>query len=830
MWSRTPYSVIAPTELKVGPEPERSRSANLIEPKVLSQFPDEFRAAESASVARANEQPPASSARLNAAPAPNAARSALTAIEPVRPATAEGAPLEEVWLVVSINGQERAEAALLLRDKKGRLHVRPEDLRHWRLRTPDVASLSHGGENYYPLDALSGLSYQVNESRQSLSLNAPAALFEGTVLSRTTGLTVPSLPPIGGFLNYDLFALHALGETRGSGLLELGGFGKWGAGVSSFLGRDIGGDARYIRLDTTWTRDSPAELASLRLGDAINRAGTWGRPVRFGGVQWATNFATQPGFVTFPLPSLAGEAVLPSTVDLYVNDALRLRREVPSGPFSIPDLPIVTGQGEARLVVRDLLGRERIITQPYYATPRLLQQGLHDYSYELGVARRNYGIASSDYGRGLATGTHRLGFSDRFTGEAHGELLASQRTLGLGAAYLWSGLGLFSGSVAASHSSRGVGALLGAAFERQSRLITFGANTQLASEDFTQLGLQPGELAPKQISQAFASLGAGRYGTFGVNYVHQDYRDRADVQLVSGNYNVTLGKVTFGFSVLRFLSGDERTVAGLTVTLPLDARTSTSLYATGQPGNRQGLLQLQRNLPSGTGVGYRLLAGVGDSDRREAGVSAQNNVGTYTAEASHAGGETAVRGSASGGVAVVGGKAFLSRRIADSFAVVQLPDYPNVRVYADNQLVARTRNDGSALLPRLRAYEKNSISIEQADLPLDAQIDAMQVDAVPYYRSGLVLQFPVKRSRGALITVVLDNREPLPAGAVAQLIGEKEEFPVGMKGEIYLRGLKPANRLRVTWRGQSCELSVPFAETNDPLPDLGTYTCHGVTP
>jgi outer membrane usher protein len=552
--------------------------------------------------------------------------------------------------------------------------------------------------------------------------------------------------------------------------------------------------------------------------------------VRFGGVQWATNFATQPGFVTFPLPSLAGEAVLPSTVDLYVNDALRLRREVPSGPFSIPDLPIVTGQGEARLVVRDLLGRERIITQPYYATPRLLQKGLHDYSYELGAARRNYGIASSDYGRGLVSGTHRIGFSDRFTGEAHGELLADQRTLGLGGAYLWSGVGVFSGSMAASHSSRGVGGLLGAAFERQSRLISFGANTQVASQDFTQLGLQPGELSPKQISQAFASLGVGRYGSFGVNYVHQAYRDRADVQLVSGNYNVTVGKVTFGVSVLRFLNGDERTVAGLTVTLPLGDRTSASAYATTQPGNQQALFQVQRNLPSGTGVGYRLLAGAGDSDRREGGVSAQNNVGTYTAEASHANGETAFRGSASGGVAVVGGKAFLSRRIVDSFAVVQMPDYPNVRVYADNQLVARTRYDGSALLPRLRPYEKNSISIEQADLPLDAQIDAVHVDAVPYYRSGLVLQFPVKRSRGALVAVVLDNGEPLPAGAVAQLIGEKEEFPVGMKGEIYLTGLKATNRLRVTWRGQSCELSVPFPETSDPLPHLGTYACGGVVP
>ena len=67
--------------------------------------------------------------------------------------------------------------------------------------------------------------------------------------------------------------------------------------------------------------------------------------------------------------------------------------------------------------------------------------------------------------------------------------------------------------------------------------------------------------------------------------------------------------------------------------------------------------------------------------------------------------------------------------------------------------------------------KRTLVRIEQADLPFDAQIDAVQLDAVPYFRSGLLLRFPVKRSRGALLTVVLENGEPLPAGAQAQIIG-----------------------------------------------------------
>src|SRR5205807_1753009 len=83
--------------------------------------------------------------------------------------------------------------------------------------------------------------------------------------------------------------------------------------------------------------------------------------------------------------------------------------EVPSGPFTIQDLPVVTGGGDARIVVRDVLGRERVVYLPYYASPRLLQQGLHDFSYEIGAVRENFGITSADYGRFMSAATHRLG-------------------------------------------------------------------------------------------------------------------------------------------------------------------------------------------------------------------------------------------------------------------------------------------------------------------------------------------------------------------------------------------------------------------------------------
>lgn len=215
---------------------------------------------------------------------------------------------------------------------------------------------------------------------------------------------------------------------------------------------------------------------------------------------------------------------------------------------------------------------------------------------------------------------------------------------------------------------------------------------------------------------------------------------------------------------------------------------------------------------------------------KQASYSLQNNVGTYTVEAAQSLGATATRLNVSGGVALLGGDAFLSRRIDQSFAVARIPDYPNVRILVDNQPAGRTDASGNALIPRLRAYDRNVISIDQRDVPLDAEIGALKLEAVPYFRSGVGLRFPIKRSRGATLTIQLDDGKPLPVGASVQIVGEDKTYAVGYDGEAYVVGLGPTNRLRASWRGQSCEFDVPFTASTDPLPHLGTFICKGVKP
>lgn len=741
---------------------------------------------------------------------------------------------EELFIEVLINEQPEGVVFLLRRDD--RMFLRSKDLRRWRMRLPDTKPITFDGEDFYALNKFVGLAYKFDEFTQTLTVEAPPSLFDTTKLKGTVAdFVLPTSSTLGGYINYDVFANSEQGQTTTDGLLELGGFGGWGAGQTRIVGQDLGGQPSAIRLDTSWTRDKVKEMASLRFGDTISGMSSWGGAVRLGGMQWATNFSTQPDFITFKQPEMSGEVALPSTLDLYANNILRMSFDVPSGPFSIEDMPIMPGQGDARLVMRDILGHEQIITQPYHVIPKLLKQGLQDYSYELGFVRKNFGIDSNNYGLPVAVGTHRYGITEEFTGEMRAELHFHQQAVGMGYDLLLPVVGMLSGSFAMSKSKKGVGSLLKMEFNRQNRNFSFGANTQLNSKRFLKLGQQLEDFAPRQESRMFATLATPNFGTLSANYTQQSFYNSNGNKILMAKYSKDIKSMgNLNLSMNRYLSVDKKTSFTLNFSMPLGNRINSSINRSMRKGRDHTNIQLSRAKPEGNGVGYSLIAGVGDSEHRELEFSLQNEVGNYGLASGQSQGQTVFRGSASGGVVFLGGSTFFSRRISDSFAVVQVPDYSGVGIYVDNIIVGRTDANGNGIIPHLRSYEKNSVRIEQADLPLDVLIDTLELDAVPYFRSGLILKFPVKSSRAALLTVVLENGEPLSAGAQAQIIGdnagENEIFPTGMRGEVYLTGLAANNRVKVTWREKTCEFVLPFPKTTDPLPHLGTYICRGVEP
>ena len=588
-----------------------------------------------------------------------------------------------------------------------------------------------------------------------------------------------------------------------------------------------------MRLDTTWTTDFPERLTTARLGDTVSVPGAWGRAVRFGGVQYGTNFATQPGFITFPTIAANGQAALPSTVDVFVNNALVAQRPVPPGPFSLTNIPTITGGGNVQLVVRDLFGREQVITQPFYASSTLLKAGLSQYSYEAGFERNNFGAESFDYGRALASATYRYGLSDQLTGEVHGESTRDSTALGVAADYLIDDIGVVHGAAAGSRATGGrTGELVGLGFERQAGSWSVTAQSQWTSSDFRQIGLSLDNPLPRV--QTTASLGyqAGPLGSVNLSYVARSSYVAPELKILSLAYTLTFSFGTLNLVANKTYGSDGGVALSTTFSVPFGTRDSYERVShdvvrnNGSGTTHDTLFTYQRNLPAGDGYGYRLSAHTRDDI--QASGTLQNEFGTYTADVTHFQGQAAARLEVAGGLGYMDGYAFASRQITDSFGVVRVDDYPGVGVLLDNQLVGTTDKRGYALLPRLRPYDINPISIAQSDLPMDAQVDRLKIEAVPYYRSGVLLQFPVRRSRGAIFRIVLDDGEGMPSGSTVQLAGQDEVFPVALDGAAYVTGLQPRNSVRATWNNRSCEFEVLAPPSADPLPDLGSFICHGV--
>lgn len=754
------------------------------------------------------------------------------------PAPARAAPqrVTEMLLQADVNQQRLDDSVIVLKAEDGAVLLAGEDLDRWRLRRPETAPFEHEGKLFYPVSAMRGLRVEIDEGRQTMAVVADPAAFSGTFGSvDTQRYPPPLLSQPGGFFNYQLSGTRFESTSTRNGLFEAGFFSKYGVLTTTTLAPDLDRTSSWLRLDTTYAIDSPKDMTSIRLGDTITRPGAWGRPVRIGGAQYGTNFATQPGFIRSPVLAAAGSATLPSVVDVYVNNALVQRNQVPPGPFSIQNIPVVTGTGEVQVVVRDLLGRQQVITQPFYSSATLLRGGLSDWSYEAGAIRDNYAIASNDYGDGMAAGTYRRGITDYFTGELRGETSRDIHTLGASSAVRLGNFGIVSGTFAGSQSPAGAGQLVGVGLEHLTPTLSVSGQVQLTTPGFRQIGMLENELPRQRQTFGTATYAMGAAGALSAAYVRQDFRDQPPVETATFTYSVPIVKrATFTFSVLRTYSGTPATTLFATLTIPFGELSSASLTldrsrdpATGA-ANVNTTAVVQKSLPLGDGYGYRLQA---HNDDYLGTLNLQNAFGTYTLEASQPkDGSTATRASISGGLGVVGGHPFLSRYITDSFGLVRVADYANVQVLQDNQVVAKTDKDGYAILPRMRAYDRNQVTINQNDLPFDATLDRLRLDAIPYYRSGVLLDFPVKRVRAGTLHVVLEDGSALPSGALARIEGQEKEFPVALQGEAYLEGFADSNRIVFTWRGQRCTLDVAYPRTSDPLPELGTFVCKGVSP
>jgi outer membrane usher protein len=164
-----------------------------------------------------------------------------------------------------------------------------------------------------------------------------------------------------------------------------------------------------------------------------------------------------------------------------------------------------------------------------------------------------------------------------------------------------------------------------------------------------------------------------------------------------------------------------------------------------------------------------------------------------------------------GAVAILNGVHF-ANRIDNSFAVVDT-GIPNARVLYENNPIGETDSDGTLLIPAMQARQENSIAIDPASLPVQADMPETKQVVVPGARGGLTVRFKGNAAPASAMVSFKDGKgEWLPVGSEVWVNGGEASFAIGYDGETYLTGLAPSNSALIKRPdGSSCNASFDFA-------------------
>jgi len=673
------------------------------------------------------------------------------------------------------------------------------------------------------------VGFELDERALALRLTAEPALLTSTVVDlgvgRPPGLVY--LQDTSAFLNYAVTMTNFEKYT----VFTEAGLSIHGALLFNSASRNE--DGAIVRGLSNLTLDDRPHLSRWVLGDQLMRSDTLGSNLLMGGVSVSRQFGIDPYFLSFPRVELSGAVTTPSTADVYVNGRLLRREPLPPGTFELKNLPVPAGSGTARVVVRDAFGREREIISPFYLSTPLLREGLHDYAYNLGFRRDNFGTESWDYSRPEFLGRHRLGLTDTLTVggrlEAATDLVSGGPTVTLG--FTFGDVEIAGAASQEREQSGGAGSL---AYRYLAQPVSLGASVRALSNHYATLSLAAKDDRTTLEINGFIGITLGTRTDVTMQYTRSDFRDRGPQDRASILSSVRLtDRASLLLSASRSTQKDAKPTveafAGLSIALG-DRTTATLSYQ--QQGNQNvGSVEVQRSLPVGPGFGYSVRAdATGETVQGAASVQYQGPYGRYEASYQRVNSQDTTVLRAAGGLVALGGTAFATRPVSDSFALIRVPGVAGVRGFLNNQEIGHTDARGDLPVPDLLSYYGNRLGIAAPDIPLDYSVGSTERTVATPLRGGAVVSFPVRPIRavtGSLVIVVA-GKPIIPAYGQFTVTAEGRQFnsPIGRDGEFYLDDV-PTGRHAAVIASETtrCSFTLGVPAAPEPVMNLGALRC-----
>lgn len=698
-------------------------------------------------------------------------------------------------------------------------------------RVLNVARLSGGtrmvrGVEGVSLRALSPwITFTVDEENLALDITAVPQLLprSSVVVTDARPSDIVYSRDSSSFLNYS--------ATSGGGKTSV--FGE--AGVSargnlifSSFSRTPG--SPLIRGLTNLMMDDRHHLQRRILGDAFTISEGLGSSVLIGGVTIQRSYSVDPYFVRYPSFDFRGTAATPSHVDVYVNGIRVAEQEVPPGPFDLRNLPVTAGAGNAVFVVRDAFGREQQFSENFYYSTAVLAKGLSEYAYSAGALREAYGTSSTQYGDAAVSAFHRYGFTDWLTAGGHVEATRDRWSGGPSFTFrLPAGDVDVASAVSGDHGRNGDAESL--TYRYVSRRFGFAGNVRRQSREFANLSVKATD-DRALLDTTFAATVSAVRASWTLQWTSTDMRNQDDRERINlyVNFPVTQRMAMFisGGSAKQGAVRQGEFFAGLNFYFGM---TGANLTYTREGSHSETGIDVQKNLPVGTGYGYRLQSTSAEGDQTgSALLQYQSGFGRYEVQMDpyHTNRSPVV--TASGGLVYEKGDFELTRAVQDSFALVRVPGVENVRVYSSNLLVGRTDSHGDLLVPNLLAYYGNRLRIEDKDIPMNYEVGDIEKTIAPPYRGGAYVVFPVRHIQTVTGTVVVraGGAEQIPAFGQLTLTAKGESFvsPIGRGGEFYFENIpqQTYSALIETSTGR-CEFTFTLPARSDAIVKMGKLAC-----
>lgn len=491
-------------------------------------------------------------------------------------------------------------------------------------------------------------------------------------------------------------------------------------------------------------------------------------------------------------PMIRGVAETNARVSVRQNNVLLYETTVSPGPFSIDDLYPTGYGGDLTVTIRESDGREKQFRVPYAAVPQLVRPGITRYSLSAGTLR-NMNLSKQD---AVAQLTLQRGINNLLTG--YGGVLTTRDyhafLLGGAMGSSWGAMALdvtqaqtvtqqrhlsgqsfratYSKEFNASSSTMSLSAWR---FSSSGYLGLNDAMNAIDSARYSNPVSSDPVLQPPR-SRVSASLAQGfpdKWGQLYLTAIRQSYwGNRSSNNQLQAGYSNTFGSLSWSVSVNRVNARDGAEMQyTLGLSVPLGGSARQTYLNLNLRHDAEGMSS-QASINSTLGAEQQFDYTLGMRNDSQQHTSANLAANWHTRYTSIQGSVEKSRHTQSwsaglnGSLVAVPDGVVSSPWYSETMALVDAPHASGARVEGQSGLTLNPQ--GRALVPYLRPYRLNEITLDPQGLAADIELKSTRQQIAPHSGALVKVNFATSRGRAVLIHSTLPDGKSLPFGAAVQ--------------------------------------------------------------